>query len=143
MVRLSLNGLIHFLTSEKSSKRSHVIIVICHMMGIFFASRVYKLIFCSKVFLSRWNIVWIQNKKIRKMEGKFFSSFLPSFCQFCEYKTLGIQVVNYFTLDHDWSLLSYLLYRQQYNDFSADKCKEHKRYVRTCFITSYVFFFLC
>ena len=58
------------------------------------------------------------------MEGKFFSSFLPSFCQFCEYKTLGIQVVNYFTLDHDWSLLSYLLYRQQYNDFSADKSRE-------------------
>ncbi|RIB04204.1 hypothetical protein C2G38_700874 [Gigaspora rosea] len=36
---------------------------------------------------------------------------------------------NYFTLDRDWSLLSFLLYRQQFDDFSADKCKEHKRYV--------------
>lgn len=67
------------------------------------------------------------------MEGKFFSSFPPSFCQFVSKNllfSLGNLVDDYFTLDHDWSLLSFLLYRQQYNDFSADKCKEHKRYIR-------------
>ncbi|CAG8744458.1 9771_t:CDS:2, partial [Funneliformis caledonium] len=37
---------------------------------------------------------------------------------------------TYFTLDHDWSLLSFLLYRQQCDDFTANKCGEHKRYIR-------------
>ncbi|CAG8635274.1 10882_t:CDS:2, partial [Ambispora gerdemannii] len=37
---------------------------------------------------------------------------------------------TYFTLDRDWSLLSFLLYRQQCDDFLADKCSEHKRYIR-------------
>ncbi|CAG8795903.1 5182_t:CDS:2, partial [Dentiscutata erythropus] len=36
---------------------------------------------------------------------------------------------DYFTLDHDWSLLTFLLYRQQCDDFFADKCNEHKRYI--------------
>ncbi|CAG8789603.1 204_t:CDS:1, partial [Cetraspora pellucida] len=37
---------------------------------------------------------------------------------------------TYFTLDRDWSLLSFLLYRQQCDDFTANKCGEHKRYIR-------------
>ncbi|CAG8750405.1 655_t:CDS:2, partial [Dentiscutata heterogama] len=36
---------------------------------------------------------------------------------------------DYFTLDRDWSLLTFLLYRQQCDDFFADKCNEHKRYI--------------
>jgi len=37
---------------------------------------------------------------------------------------------SYFTLDHDWSLLSFLQYRQKCGDFLYDKKKEHARYVR-------------
>ncbi|CAI2195238.1 7020_t:CDS:2, partial [Funneliformis geosporum] len=37
---------------------------------------------------------------------------------------------TYFTLDCDWSLLSFLLYQQQCDDFTANKCVEYKRYIR-------------
>ncbi|CAG8668557.1 14341_t:CDS:10, partial [Acaulospora morrowiae] len=37
---------------------------------------------------------------------------------------------DYFTFDHEWSLMSFLLYRQRCIDFELDKHKEHDRYVR-------------
>nr|CAG8452896.1 8319_t:CDS:2 [Entrophospora candida] len=38
---------------------------------------------------------------------------------------------DFFTLDREWSLLNFLLFRQQYTDFRADRCGEHNRYVRS------------
>ncbi|KAF0457445.1 hypothetical protein F8M41_001210 [Gigaspora margarita] len=32
---------------------------------------------------------------------------------------------TYFTIDRDWSLLSFLLYRQQCDDFTANECDEY------------------
>ncbi|CAG8692861.1 14251_t:CDS:2, partial [Racocetra fulgida] len=44
--------------------------------------------------------------------------------------SIGITLdADYFTLDYDWALLSLLLYRQQCDNFTADKCNEHKRYI--------------
>jgi len=37
----------------------------------------------------------------------------------------------YFTFDHEWSLLNFLLYRQQCSDFQLNKQKEHDRYSRS------------
>ncbi|CAJ0754943.1 21186_t:CDS:2 [Entrophospora sp. SA101] len=38
---------------------------------------------------------------------------------------------DFFTLDRKWSLLNFLLFRQQCTDFRADRCGEHNRYVRS------------
>ncbi|CAI2197128.1 14343_t:CDS:2, partial [Funneliformis geosporum] len=37
---------------------------------------------------------------------------------------------EYFTLNNDWSLLEYLLYRQKCTDFQPEKHKEHSRYTQ-------------
>ncbi|RHZ50779.1 hypothetical protein Glove_492g20 [Diversispora epigaea] len=43
----------------------------------------------------------------------------------------GIPIADptYFTLERDWSLLDFLLYRHQHEDFLANKCGERKRYI--------------
>src|SRR6266542_116972 len=57
------------------------------------------------------------------------------FLSFGNYKfpfSLGIQLNDptYFKTDLDWSLMSFLLYRQQCNDFRSNKLEEHDRYAR-------------
>ena len=66
------------------------------------------------------------------MEGKFIFSGISTLLGVIEFLlfSIGIPIDDtYFTLDRDWSLLSFLLYRQQCDDFLADKCSEHKRYI--------------
>ncbi|CAG8620608.1 4427_t:CDS:10, partial [Ambispora gerdemannii] len=38
---------------------------------------------------------------------------------------------DFFTLDREWTLLNFLLYRQKCSDFCADKPEEHNRYTRS------------
>ena len=44
---------------------------------------------------------------------------------------LGISLDDFFTLDREWTLLNFLLYRQKYSDFCADKHEEYSRYTRS------------
>ncbi|CAJ0879450.1 1648_t:CDS:2 [Entrophospora sp. SA101] len=41
---------------------------------------------------------------------------------------ISVKDPDYFTTNHDWSLLGFLLYRQQCSDFLPNKGKEHHRY---------------
>ncbi|CAB4489228.1 unnamed protein product [Rhizophagus irregularis] len=41
---------------------------------------------------------------------------------------ISIKDPNYFTAENDWSLLGFLLYRQQCSDFLPNKSEEHHRY---------------
>ncbi|CAG8515433.1 7650_t:CDS:2, partial [Cetraspora pellucida] len=47
--------------------------------------------------------------------------------------TAGISLddPDFFTLDREWTLLNFLLYRQKCSDFCADKHEEHSRYTRS------------
>jgi len=69
------------------------------------------------------------------LDGKLFSrhELVSVFSVFINFPfSSGIQLNDpaYFKTDREWSLMSFLLYRQQCSDFQPSKLAEHDRYAR-------------